>query len=67
MDVELPLFKNGKHNFESASTIDRVITPLIDAVLLASYLFLVLHHLHLGSNKVRSIHQHPVKNSSECC
>jgi len=28
MNAELPLFKNGEHNLESASTIDRVITPL---------------------------------------
>ena len=28
MNAELPLFKNGEHNSESASTIDRVITPL---------------------------------------
>jgi len=30
MNVELPPFKNGEHNSESASTIDRVITPLIN-------------------------------------
>jgi len=29
MNAELPPFKNGEHNSESASTIDRVITPLI--------------------------------------
>jgi len=29
MIAELPPFKTGKHNSESASTIDRVITPLI--------------------------------------
>jgi len=29
MNAELPLFKNGEHNSESTSTIDRVITPLI--------------------------------------
>jgi len=28
MNTELPPFKNGEHNFESASTIDRVITLL---------------------------------------
>jgi len=28
MNVELPPFKNGEHNSESPSTIDRVITPL---------------------------------------
>jgi len=28
MNAELPLFKNGEHNSESAPTIDRVITPL---------------------------------------
>ena len=28
MNAELPPFKNGKHNFESASTLDRDITPL---------------------------------------
>ena len=32
MKAELPLFKNGEHNSESACTIDRVITPLIIAV-----------------------------------
>ena len=29
MNVELPPFKNGELNPESASTIDRAITPLI--------------------------------------
>ena len=28
MNAELPPFKNGEHNSESTSTIDRVITPL---------------------------------------
>jgi len=28
MNAELPPFKNGEHNSESASTIDLVITPL---------------------------------------
>ena len=28
MNAEMPPFKNGEHNSESASTIDRVITPL---------------------------------------
>jgi len=28
MNAELPSFKNGEHNSESVSTIDRVITPL---------------------------------------
>jgi len=28
MNAELHPFKNGEHNSESASTIDRVITPL---------------------------------------
>jgi len=28
MNAELPPFKNGDHNSESVSTIDRVITPL---------------------------------------
>jgi len=28
MNVELPPFKNGEHNFESASTLERDITPL---------------------------------------
>jgi len=28
MNEKLPSFKNGTHNFESMSTIDRVITPL---------------------------------------
>jgi len=28
MNAELPPFKNGEHNSESASTVDRVITPL---------------------------------------
>ena len=28
MNAELPPFKNGEHNSECASTIDRVITPL---------------------------------------
>jgi len=28
MNTELPPFKDGAHNFKSASTIDRVITPL---------------------------------------
>jgi len=28
MNAELPPFKNGEHNSESASTIDRDITPL---------------------------------------
>jgi len=28
MNAELPPFKNVEHNSESASTIDRVITPL---------------------------------------
>ena len=30
MNAELPPFKNGEHNSESASTIDHVITPLTD-------------------------------------
>jgi len=29
MNAELPPFKNGEHNYESVSIIDRVITPLI--------------------------------------
>jgi len=29
MNAELPPFKNGEHNSEGASTIDRVMTPLI--------------------------------------
>jgi len=29
MNTELPPFKNEKHDSESASTIDRVITPLM--------------------------------------
>jgi len=29
MNTELPPFKNGEHNSESVSTIDRVLTPLI--------------------------------------
>jgi len=29
MNAELPPFKNGEHNSESASTINCVITPLI--------------------------------------
>jgi len=29
MNAELPPFKNGEHNPESAPTIDHVITPLI--------------------------------------
>jgi len=28
MNAELPPFKNGEHNSESASILDRVITPL---------------------------------------
>ena len=28
MNAQLPPFKNGEHNSESASTINRVITPL---------------------------------------
>jgi len=28
MNAELPPFNNGEHNPESASTIDRIITPL---------------------------------------
>jgi len=28
MNAELPPFKNGEHNSEKATTIDRVITPL---------------------------------------
>jgi len=28
MNAELPPFKNGDHNFEIASTLDRDITPL---------------------------------------
>jgi len=28
MNAELPPFKSGEHNSDSASTIDRVITPL---------------------------------------
>jgi len=28
MNTELPPFKNGEHNSESASTVDRVITSL---------------------------------------
>jgi len=34
MNEELPPFKNGKQNSESASTIDRVITPLINQSLI---------------------------------
>jgi len=30
MNKELPPFKNGEHNSESTSTIDRVITPLMN-------------------------------------
>jgi len=30
MSAELPPFKNWEHNYESTSTIDRLITPLID-------------------------------------
>jgi len=29
MNAELPPFKNGEHNSENASTIDRVMTPSI--------------------------------------
>ena len=29
MNAELPPFKNGEHNSESVSTIDRVIIPLM--------------------------------------
>jgi len=29
MNAELPPFKNGEHNSDSASTLDRDITPLI--------------------------------------
>ena len=29
MNAELPPFKNGEHNSDGASTIDRVITPLM--------------------------------------
>jgi len=32
MNAELPPFKNGEHNPESASTIDRVITPLMNRI-----------------------------------
>ena len=39
MNVELPPFKNGEHNFESASTINGVITPLR------------LHYLYRGDPK----------------
>jgi len=30
MNKELPSFKNEEYNFESASTLDRYITPLIE-------------------------------------
>jgi len=33
MNTNLPPFKNGEHNSKSASTIDRVITPLKSAVM----------------------------------
>jgi len=32
MNAELPPFKNKEHNSESASTTDRVITPLIKSI-----------------------------------
>ena len=35
MHVELPPFKNGEYNSESAFTIDRVTTPLILSVYIA--------------------------------
>jgi len=36
MNAELPPFKNGEHNSESVSIIDRVITPLMYMYLLFS-------------------------------
>ena len=33
MNAELPPFKNGDHNSENASTVDRVITPSIESLL----------------------------------
>jgi len=39
MNVKLPPFKNGEHNSESASTIDRVITPLILKTRIYTYIW----------------------------
>jgi len=33
MNAELPSFKNGEHNSETVSTIDRVVTPLKEALI----------------------------------
>jgi len=44
MNAELPSFKNGKHNSESASTIDRAITPLMLIAHNRINLFLNVHN-----------------------
>jgi len=33
MNAELPPFKHGEHNSDSASTIDRDITPFMDSIM----------------------------------
>jgi len=68
MNAELPSIKNGEHNSESASTIDRVITPLshwgmsdsisplIDYPVSIHYSFTAYYTLALEVNLIQSAH-----------
>jgi len=49
MKAEMPPFKNGKHNSESAFTIDRVITPLKSKQLRISTLLIVTQRMRWQS------------------